>query len=47
MMNFLLFFGGVSGTMLIEASSEEYESKQSILEIPSLSDSLDEASDEM
>ena len=47
MMNFLLFFGGVSGTMLIEESSEEYESTQSISEIPSLSDSLDEASDEL
>ena len=47
LMNFLLFSGGVSGTMLIEESSEEYESTQSISEIPSLSDSLDEASDEL
>ena len=47
MMNFLLFFGGVSGTMLIEESSEEYESTQSISEIPSLLDSLDAATDEL
>ena len=46
-MNFLLSFCGELGTMLIEESSEEYESMQSISEIPSLSDSLDEASDEL
>ena len=47
MMNFLLFSCGVLGTMLVEESSKEYESTQSISEIPSLSDLLDEASDEL